>query len=93
MALILVKYSKTNPISEDILNIASLGDEVVLFQDGVLYALESPRIDRLQEKGAKIYAMEEDLKIRGYKEEDCAVPLITYDSFLKVVERNEKIVG
>ncbi|MCD5416780.1 sulfurtransferase complex subunit TusB [Candidatus Bipolaricaulota bacterium] len=93
MALILVKYSKTNPISEDILNIASSGDEVVLFQDGVLHALEGLKIDRLKEKGAKIYAMEEDLKIRGYKEEDCAVPLITYDSFLEVVERNENIIG
>ncbi|MDK2953695.1 sulfurtransferase complex subunit TusB [Kosmotoga sp. DU53] len=93
MAMILVKYSQGNPISKDVLNLAQPNDEVVLIQDGVLYALGDPKIDELKSKGVKIYALKEDFEVRGYKEDSSVVQLITYDDLIEVIERNEKSIG
>jgi len=94
MAMILIKYSDENPISMDLLDIAKEGDEVVLIQDGVLFALgEPPKIYEVLGRGAKVYAVREDLEARGYEEEDSIVPFISYDELIEIVERNEKSIG
>ena len=94
MAMILIKYSDENPISMDLLDIAKEGDEVVLIQDGVLFALgEPPKIYEVLGRGARVYAVREDLEARGYEEEDSIVPLISYDELIEIVERNEKSIG
>jgi len=94
MAMILIKYSDENPISMDLLDIAKEGDEVVLIQDGVLFALgEPPKIYEVLGRGARVYAVREDLETRGYGEEDSIVPLISYDELIEIVERNEKSIG
>ncbi len=94
MAMILIKYSDENPISMDLLDIAKEGDEVVLIQDGVLFALgEPPKIYEVLGRGARVYAVREDLEARGYEEEDSIVPFISYDELIEIVERNEKSIG
>ena len=94
MAMILIKYSDENPISMDLLDIAKEGDEVVLIQDGVLFALgEPPKIYEVLGRGARVYGVREDLEARGYEEEDSIVPFISYDELIEIVERNEKSIG
>ena len=94
MAMMLIKYSDQNPISMDLFDLAKEGDEVVLIQDGVLFALgEPPKIYEVLGRGAKVYAVREDLEARGYEEEDSIVPFISYDELIEIVERNEKSIG
>jgi tRNA 2-thiouridine synthesizing protein B len=71
---------------------ALTGDEVVLLQNGVFWAV-SPEICDLVDRGIKVYVIENDLYARGYSERESFVPLITYDGMIDIIERQEKSLG
>lgn len=90
--LIIVKYGPENPAEQGKLALAAEGDEVVLLQNGVFWAI-SEQLAPVQARGVKVYALESDWLARGYAPSTAKTPLITYDGFLDIVERQEKSLG
>lgn len=90
--LIIVKYGPENPAEQGKLALAAEGDEVVLLQNGIFWAI-SEKLAPVLAKGLKVYALESDLLARGYSPAAAKTPLITYDGLLDIVERQEKSLG
>lgn len=88
----IIKYSSENPAERGKLNMAREGDEIILLQNGVFWAIDTA-IDPYLEKGLSFFALEDDLLARGYRTDDSKVPTITYDGLIEIVERQEQSVG
>lgn len=92
MALIIVKKSPNEKISEFLLRNALPGDKVFLIQDGVIFSV-LPSLKNLVKEGVSLFALKEDFLARGFKEDDSQVSLLDYDGFAELIEKEEKIIS
>lgn len=92
MALIIVKKSPNERISEFLLSSALPGDKVLFIQDGVIFSI-LPSVKSLVKEGVELFALKEDFLARGFQENTSQVSLIDYDGFAELVEKEEKIIS
>ncbi len=92
MALIIVKKSPNEKISEFMLSSALKGDKVLFIQDGVIFSI-FPSAKNLVKEGVELFALKEDFLARGFQENASKIPLIDYDGFAELVEKEEKIIS
>ncbi|NIP35351.1 MAG: sulfurtransferase complex subunit TusB [Thermoplasmata archaeon] len=75
---------------DQVLIVANAGSHIVLYQDGVMAAAESPVtkewLDKANLKGIKVHALLEDLSARGIKEPMDGIELIDYNGWVDLVE-------
>ncbi len=66
------------------------GDKVVLIQDGVFLANnhDNKFISALKEKGGEILVLENDLNLRGVKN-NINGEMITYEDMIRLIEENK----
>ncbi len=75
---------------------ATSEDAILLLQDAVL-ALQSPVslasfVAKCEQQGVRVFALENDLALRGIENQYSAVKLIDYDGFVRlVVEHNKQV--
>ncbi len=86
--LILIKYATQNPAEKWKIEAATDQDDVVLIQDGVLWAI-TDEIDAYLEK-SNFHVIDVDLDARGYKKEDAKVPVINYDDMVSLIEKQQQ---
>lgn len=92
MALIIIKKSPDYQVAHLLLEIALPQDKVVFIQDGVLFAVEKD-IKTLVKDEVELYALKDDFIARGFDESESLVPLLTYDEFAEIVEKEPKIIS
>ncbi len=92
MALIIIKKSPKENISNRMIEIASPGDIILFVQDGVLYAIEEKTKDLIK-NGVSVFVLKEDLEARGYSENISLFPCVNYDGWVELIEKNEKIIS
>ena len=90
--VILIKYGPENAAEKLKILAADKGDTVVLIQDGIFWAIEEKTDIRIPEN-VKVVAIKDDYLARGYKEENAPIPLINYDQFIEIVEKDTKIIS
>ncbi|BAL80523.1 sulfurtransferase complex subunit TusB [Caldisericum exile] len=92
MALIIIKKSPDYQVAHLLLEIALPQDKVIFLQDGVLFAVEKD-VKTLVKDGVELFALKEDFVARGFDEKESLVPLISYDEFAEIVEKEPKIIS
>ncbi|NNG66589.1 sulfurtransferase complex subunit TusB [Caldanaerobacter subterraneus] len=92
MALIIVKKSPSEKISEFLLNLALPQDKVLFVQDGVIFAA-CKNVKNLVKEGVELFALKEDFIARGFDEKDSEVTLVDYDGWVEVIEQEEKVIS
>jgi tRNA 2-thiouridine synthesizing protein B len=92
MALIIVKKSPANQLPEFLLKLALPQDKVIFIQDGVIFAIEKNLKDLVKE-GVELFALKEDFIARGFEESESQIPLIDYEEWADLIERDEKIIS
>jgi len=90
--LMLVKYGCDNTADCHKFSLAVPGDQIVLIQNGVFWAMNEA-LDPYLEKGVEVYAIQPDFEARGFSETDSKVPLISYDGFIELLENTERTLG
>ncbi len=90
--VILIKYGPENTAERLKILAAEKGDTVVLIQDGIFWAIEEKTDIRIPEN-VKVVAIKDDYLARGYKEEGATVPLISYEEFIEITEKDNKIIS
>ena len=90
--LMMVKYGCDNPADCGKFSLAKKGDQIVLIQNGVFWAIDD-KIDSFLDKGIEVFAIAPDLFARGYSEEVSKVPLLSYDGFIELLENAEQNLG
>jgi len=94
MALILIKFGNDREIAKTLLKISKEGDNVLLIQDGVLWALDEKTVKDMESKKVNLYAGKEDLEARGYTQGlNKDISILDYDGVIDLIEKNEKIIG
>ncbi len=94
MALILIKFGSGREIAKTLLKISEEGDNVLLIQDGVLWALDEKTVKDMENKKVNLYAAKEDLEARGYTQRlNEGISILDYDGVIDLIEKNEKIIG
>ncbi len=80
---------------DQVLIVAKEGSHIMLFQDGVMAASESPVtrewLDKASLKGIKVHALLEDLSARGIKEPMDGIDIIDYGGWVDLVERFQTV--
>lgn len=80
---------------EHILQFAHEGSHVVLYQDAVLAAAQTPEnrqwLDRLAGAGVTVHVLEEDLKARGVTRVLGGVDVVDYGGWVDLVERYQPV--
>lgn len=92
MALIIVKKSPSDKLSEFFLKIALPQDKVIFIQDGVIFAVEK-NLKALVKEGVELFALKEDFAARGFEESESQIPLVDYEGWADLIEKNEKIIS
>jgi tRNA 2-thiouridine synthesizing protein B len=87
-------FSHTTSLS--CFTICDKGDSILFIEDGVLGALPSSpytaHIDKLIQKGVKIYALEGDVKARGIQQKlDQRVCITDYDGFVQLSIEHSRV--
>lgn len=90
--LIMIKYGPDNVAERSKLEHARAGDEIVLIQNGVFWA-STNEIDQYLKADIKAYALDDDCAARGYSEDALSMPMISYDGFIDIIERQEKSIS
>ena len=90
--LIMIKYGPDNAGEKSKLEHARPGDEIVLIQDGVYWATTKD-IEGYLKDDIKVHALVCDCEARGYDEVSLGIPIINYDGFIDIVERQEKSIS
>ncbi len=88
MVLFIIKKSLTGD-KLSIFKYLNQGDKILLIQDSVLLLNnESSRIvKRLNEKKVEVFALEDDVKIRGIRN-NLNIKLVDYSGFVDLIENN-----
>lgn len=89
MALILIKHGLHHAVEETKLRCAADGDDVVLVQDGVFWAIS----EEIKAIKGKVSAIEDDFLARGYCPERSLVPLIGYAEMVDIIEAQPKTIS
>lgn len=92
MALIILKKSPDYKVSHFLFEVALPQDKVVMIQDAVLFAVEKD-IKSLVKEGVELYALKDDFIARGFDEKESLVPLISYEEFAEIIEKESKIIS
>ncbi|HZL82439.1 MAG TPA: sulfurtransferase complex subunit TusB [Candidatus Deferrimicrobium sp.] len=92
MALIVVKKSPENGISNRLLKVALPSDTILLVQDGVLFAMDKDLESKVTQ-GVKLVALKEDFLARGFSEADSSIPLVDYNGWVELLEQNDKVIS
>lgn len=92
MALVIVKKSPADKLSEFLLKLALPQDKVIFIQDGVIFAIEK-NLKGLVKEGVELFALKEDFIARGFEESESQIPLIDYEGWADLIERYEKIIS
>ncbi|RKX85626.1 MAG: sulfur relay protein DsrH [Spirochaetes bacterium] len=90
--VILVKYGTDHAVESRKIAWAKESDTIVLLQDGVFWAKDD-RIKEAEAKKIKVFAIKDEYLSRGCLEKDAKVPLISYDKFIEILEKDTKTVG
>lgn len=95
MSLIMVKFSPNGKMLNSLLFDAAMdGDDLLLIQDGVLYAVSKPELlDELKERGVNVYACKDDLIARGYDPSTVNANVVDYEGIVDLIEKNPKIIS
>ena len=94
MALILIKFGEDRTIGRTLIDVALAGDDLLLLQAGALWLLDDKVIQELNERQVSVYALKDDLEARGYTDGSfCDITQVDYDGAIKLVEKNERIIG
>ena len=94
MALVLVKFGKGEEIARTIFDISRENDDLVLFQDGVLWAFDEEAAKSLKDKKVNLYVLKEDLEARGYMQElSDGLTTVSYDKVIDLIAKNEQTIG
>jgi len=89
MALILIKHGLHHSVEQTKLKCAAEGDDVVLVQDGVFWAIS----DDIKAIKGKVSAIEDDLLARGYCPDHSLVPLISYAEMVEIIAAQPKTIS
>jgi tRNA 2-thiouridine synthesizing protein B len=80
---------------EHILEVARKGSHIMLIQDAVLAAVDTPNNrrwrDRLTEAGVTVHALREDLIARGLKRLLDGVDIVDYSGWVELVETYQPV--
>ncbi|UCC92494.1 MAG: sulfurtransferase complex subunit TusB [Thermoplasmata archaeon] len=80
---------------DQVLIVAKGGSHIVLYQDGVMAAAESPVtrewLDKANECGLTVHALGEDLSARGIKEPMEGIHVIDYSGWVDLVEQFQTV--
>lgn len=89
MVLFIIKESITVKNAE-VMKYINPNDKVLLIQDGVLVLNnnKSKIIEEFKKEKIEVFALKEDLKLRGIKNNTNA-KLINYDGFVELIENNK----
>jgi tRNA 2-thiouridine synthesizing protein B len=76
---------------EHVLDIAQRGSHIMLYQDAVLMAADTPEnrqwLASISERGVKVHALREDLRARGLNDPLEWVDLVDYSGWVDLVEQ------
>ncbi|MGB9679996.1 MAG: sulfurtransferase complex subunit TusB [Thermoanaerobacteraceae bacterium] len=92
MALIIIKKSPKDKISEFLLKLALPDDKVMLIQDGVIFAIDN-KIKDIVNKDVRLFALKEDFNARGLSENESMIPLLDYEGWAELIETEDKIIS
>lgn len=80
---------------DQVLIVAREGSHIMLYQDGVMAAAESPVtrewLDKANASGLVVHALSEDLSARGIKEPMKGIEIIDYLGWVELVERFQTV--
>jgi len=89
MALILIKHGMHHAVERLKLNCAVEGDDVVLVQDGVFWAIS----EEIKAIKGNVSAIADDFQARGYCPDRSLVPLVSYADVIEIIEGQPKIIS
>ena len=80
---------------DQVLIVAQAGSHIMLYQDGVMAAADSPVtrewLAKAIDAGVKVHALEEDLSARGIKEPMVGIDIIDYAGWVDLVEQFQTV--
>ncbi|NPV88016.1 sulfurtransferase complex subunit TusB [Coprothermobacteraceae bacterium] len=95
MSLIIVKHSaQRRMLNSQLFDAAADGDDLLLIQDGVLYAITEPQmLGQLKSRGVNVFVSVEDLVARGYDPDKVSFEKLDYGGIVDLIEKNPKIIS
>jgi len=90
--VIMIKYGLYHEIEKRKMSFAKNGDTVVLIQNGIFWTI-GEAYKKYVKDGVKVVALKDDYLARGYEEKFSPVPLISYDEFIEILEKDHRFVG
>jgi tRNA 2-thiouridine synthesizing protein B len=80
---------------DQVLIVAREGSHIMLYQDGVMAAAESPVtkewLDKADRAGVRVHALREDLSARGIKEPMEGIEIVDYAGWVDLVEQFQTV--
>ncbi len=87
--MLFIIKSNENKYCKQTLKFMNNGDKIILIQDGVLLAHENNKfISTIKNKGVEILILEDDLNLRGAKN-NIGAEAITYEDMVNLIEKNK----
>ena len=90
--VIMIKYGLYHEIEKRKMSFAKNGDTVVLIQNGIFWTIGEV-YKKYVKDGVRVVALKDDYLARGYEEKSSPVPLISYDEFIEILEKDHRFVG